>query len=161
MFKWLTRKHKAMKITVNRLYKKDTYTIGKMFLNGEYFCDTIEDKDRGLKQSMLKNDIVRIKVPAQTAIPSGTYKVTLNVYSPKFSQQDFYKKVCGGKLPRLIDVKGFEGVLIHCGTTAEDTAGCLIVGQNLEKGKVLNSRKTFEKLMSRLKGCEDITIEII
>ena len=128
-----------MKIVVNRLYKKDTYTIGKLFVNGEYICDTLEDKDRNLKQSMLKNEIASIKVPAKTAIPSGIYKVNLKTFSPKFGRREFYKITCKGNLPRLENVPGFEGVLIHCGNSANDTEGCILVGENKIKGGLINS----------------------
>lgn len=150
-----------MKLVVNRLWKKDTYTIGKLYLNGEYICDTLEDKDRGLKQSMLKNDIAKIKVMHQTAIPTGTYKVNLDTFSPKFGYQDFYKKTCNGKLPRLVNVPGYEGVLIHVGNKAEDTSGCILVGYNKVKGGLTNSRDCFKLLYDKIKGDPELTIEII
>ena len=84
------------------------------------------------------------KIMHKTAIPTGTYKVTMNVISPRFSKKDFYKKnACDGRLPRLIDVPGFDGVLIHVGNTAEDSSGCILVGRNKQVGKVLESSNTF------------------
>lgn len=150
-----------MKITLRRTFKGETYTIGKMYIDGEYFCDTIEDKDRGLTQDMSSSEVAKIKVKYQTAIPTGTYKVTLKVQSPKFSQKSQYD-FCKGYLPRLIDVPGFEGILIHIGNTAEHSGGCILVGENKVKGQVINSTATFKKLYEILKNSDDeITIEII
>lgn len=132
-----------MEIQVNRIARKDGYTIGRMSLNGVYFCDTLEDTDRGLSSSMQESEILAKKVKAQTAIPTGKYDVILT-FSPKF------KRV----LPLLLSVKGYEGVRIHAGNTNKDTEGCLLVGENKEKGKVLNSRATLERLMSVLLECE-------
>lgn len=88
--------------------------------------------------------IQRIKLPKETAIPKGTYKITLDVISPKYSTKDFYiKNANKGRLPRLLNVPGYEGVLIHCGNIAADSAGCLIVGRNKKVGMVLDSKETF------------------
>ena len=133
----------AMEIRVKRIARKDGYTIGKMYINGAYFCDTLEDTDRGLKDTMQVNEILAKKIKAQTAIPTGKYDVILT-FSPRF------KRV----LPLLLNVKCYEGVRIHAGNTAEDTEGCLLVGENKERGKVINSRATLEKLMSVLLECE-------
>lgn len=151
-----------MEILVERKWKKPNYTIGIMSIDGKRFCETLEDTDRGLKDSMSMAEIKAIKKPKITAIPTGTYEVTLDVFSSKFGNIPFYKKVCNGKLPRLLNVKGFEGILIHCGNTQLDTSGCLIVGENKVKGKVINSKITFEKLYNILKNSKDkITIKII
>lgn len=150
-----------MKITVNRSYKGDTYTIGKLYLNDKYFCDVLEDTDRGLTQSMPLSMIKSKKISAKTAIPSGTYNVTLDIISPKYSKSHYYMNLCKGKVPRLLDVPGFEGILIHTGNTAEDTEGCLIVGENKIKGKVINSKIIFEKLYKELlKDKDNLIIEI-
>lgn len=109
----------------------------------------VEDTDRGLDQSMTEAEIRKRKVYAQTAIPTGTYKVTMNVRSPKFSQYKFYKDLCAGYLPRLLNVKCFDGVLWHCGSSAASSAGCGIVGLNTIKGKVTSSQATFKKLMKQ------------
>lgn len=103
-----------MKIELKRIYTCPTYTIGRIYVNGEYVCDTVEDTDRGLDQSMTIAQIRKIKVYRQTAIPTGTYKVTMNVQSPKFAQYEYYKKYCNGYLPRLLSVPGYDGILIHC-----------------------------------------------
>lgn len=140
-----------MNIKVRRIAKRPTYTIGKLYIDGKYFCDTIEDKDRGLTQETPIDKIEKIKVPSQTAIPTGTYEITMNVISPRFSKRSFYRQRCnGGRLPRLLNVPCFDGILIHIGNTAKDSSGCLLVGKNTQVGKVLNSTNTFLKLYSLL-----------
>lgn len=138
-----------MKLEVKRVAKQSTYTIGKLFIDGEYFCDTLEDVCRGLTQDMTEAQIAQIKVKGQTAIPSGTYKVDIT-----FSQK--FKKY----LPILENVKGFEGIRIHSGNDSDDTEGCLLVGKNKAKGQVLESRDTFNKLMSKIWNNKNITITI-
>lgn len=142
-------KYNVMKLELKRVAKRDTYTIGKLYIDGVYFCDTLEDKDRGLYQGMLLNDIKRIKVMHQTAIPTGTYKVIVNM-SPKFKRN----------LPRLLNVPGYEGILIHRGNTDKDTSGCILVGENKQVGKVINSTPYELKLVELLKDREDVIIEI-
>ena len=150
-----------MKLTLKRIAKKSSYTIGKLYIDGVYQCDTLEDTDRGLTQDMPLSEIKENKIKGVTAIPSGTYDITLNVVSPKYSKRSQYKSI-GGKLPRLLNVPGYEGVLIHIGNTAQDSEGCILVGQNSVVGKVLNSTATFNTLYKKLKAAEDkITIEII
>lgn len=150
-----------MKLTLKRIAKKSSYTIGKLYIDGVYECDTLEDTDRGLTQDMPLSEIKENKIKGVTAIPSGTYDITLNVVSPKYSKRSQYKSI-GGKLPRLLNVPGYEGVLIHIGNTAQDSEGCILVGQNSVVGKVLNSTATFNTLYEKLKAAEDkITIEII
>ena len=138
-----------MEILVKRLYKNSAYTIGKMYIDGQYLCDTVEDCDRGLKQSMTSQQIAVKKVYGKTAIPAGRYKVTLT-FSSKF------KRV----LPLVNDVIGFLGIRIHSGNTAEDSLGCIIVGENKIKGGVINSRTTMERLMAKLRGQMEIYITI-
>ena len=155
-----------MKIQVQRLYKKDTYTIGKMFIDGKYFCDTLEDKDRGLNSSMLESQIKEIKVYGETAIPIGTYKIDMNTISPKFSKYPFYQEVCKGKIPRLIGVKGFNGILIHVADGYKGASlvqGCIGIGKNKIKGGLLEGKETFKKLYSILssRNNDQIEIEII
>lgn len=132
-----------MELNVKRIARKDGYTIGRLFINNEYFCDTLEDTDRGLSSTMQVNEILAKKVKEQTAIPTGKYDVILT-FSPRF------KRV----LPLLLSVKGYEGVRVHAGNTNKDTEGCLLVGENKAKGQVINSRATLEKLMSILLDCE-------
>lgn len=150
-----------MELLLRRIARRDTYTIGKLYIDGVYFCDTCEDKDRGLKQSLPASVNKAMKRYGATAIPVGRYQVTLKVQSQKFSKKKQYE-FCNGYLPRLINVPAFEGVLIHIGNTAKDTEGCILVGRNTKVGKVLESGVTFRKLYERLKAAEGyifITIE--
>lgn len=149
-----------MKILVKRIAKLPTYTIGRMYIDNQYICDTIEDTDHNLTQTMPLSEIKKKKVYGETAIPTGTYKVVMNVISPKFKNR-VWAKPYGGKLPRLLDVPGYDGVLIHVGNTVQDSLGCILVGENKVKGKVINSTITFNKVMSiLLKAKDDITITI-
>ena len=132
-----------------RKYKLPTYTIGKLYIDGEYFCDTLEDKDRGLTDSMTVGEISKIKIKKETAIPTGIYKVTIT-YSNRFKKN----------MPLINDVKGFEGIRIHSGNTDKDTEGCILVGFNKVKGNVINSRDTYNKLFSVLSKSNNITITI-
>jgi len=135
-----------MRLHLQRRYKGPNYTIGTLFVNGTYFCDTLEDVVRNLS--------TEAKIPGRTAIPAGTYKVILN-RSPKF-QRD---------LPRLQNVPFFEGILIHRGNTPEHTDGCILVGENKVKGQVINSTQYEIQLGSLIKEAlfrgEQINIEIL
>ena len=127
-----------MKLRLRRIARKGTYTIGRLYVSGARFCDTLEDTDRGLTDAMTEAQIRRVKVYGRTAIPA---------------------------VPRLLSVKGFDGVLIHPGNTDADTLGCILVGENKQVGKVLNSQATWARLMDRhlvpaAKKGEDITITI-
>lgn len=144
-----------MELTLIRKYPKETYTIGQLYINGIFFCHTLEDKDRGLYQGMSEEIIREIKVPTETAIPYGRYEITLKVQSPKYSKRKQYEK-CNGYLPRLLDVPGFSGILIHIGNTSKDSSGCILVGVNRAKGKVLDSTKTFWELYDILKETSDL-----
>lgn len=153
-----------MILTVDRKYKKETYTIGNLYVDGLWFCSTLEDKDRGLRQKDSLESIRKRKVYGETAIPAGTYRIAMNIVSPKYSAVKWYKDLNGGKMPRIMNVPGYEGCLIHPGTTALDTLGCLLVGENKAKGKVLNSRETFKRLYAKMREAsergETITLKI-
>ena len=138
-----------MKLTLRRIAFRDTYTIGKLYIDGTYFCDTVEDKDRGLDDSMTVEEILKRKVYGETAIPYGTYEVQIT-YSPK------YKKM----MPLLLNVKGYSGIRIHSGNTAKDSLGCLIVGRNTKVGMVTESRVTYNKLFSIIKEAKELSIKI-
>lgn len=116
-------------------------TLGKLYINNEFFCSTIEDKYRDLSKEK--------KVYGETCIPFGTYKVIINM-SPKY----------GRLMPRLLDVPHFEGILIHSGNTEQDSAGCILVGERSGQ-KVINSRDTFNRLFNRLEKYSIIKIEIV
>lgn len=118
-----------MNLLLKRIALKPEYTIGKLYIDGQYFCDTLEDTVRDTK------------IAGKTAIPEGTYQVIVN-RSPKFKRD----------LPRLLNVPNFEGILIHRGNTPNDTSGCILVGENKVKGKVINSTKYETLLTSILKS---------
>lgn len=154
-----------MELVVDRKWKKEGYTIGKLFVDGVFFCNTLEDKDRGLTSAMSIEKIKVMKKAAVTAIPSGTYNVRMDVVSPKYSTKDWYIKNCNGaRMPRLENVLGYAGVLIHPGNTAEETEGCILVGKNDVVGKVTKSKDYFlqlyNKMYSAYKKREKITITI-
>lgn len=138
-----------MELKLKRIAKKEKYTIGRLFIDGQYFCDTLEDKDRGLRQEDGEDECKRKKVKGATAIPTGRYRVSLGIYSIRFGKQEKYK-FCDGFLPRLVNVPAYEGVLIHIGNTAKDTEGCILVGRNTVVGMVTKSRETFTELYARL-----------
>lgn len=145
-----------MILTLKRIYTCSNYTIGHLYVDGSYICDTLEDTDRMLDEAMSVDEIYNKKIKGETAIPTGRYNILMDVLSSRFSKQKYYKEVCNGYLPRLYCVKGYSGVLIHCGNTAKDTEGCILVGYNKEKGKVLNSRSAFQILYRKLKLAHDI-----
>lgn len=128
-----------MEIEINRKWKKPHYTIGRLSIDGEYFCDTLEDTDRGLTSDMSKAEIAEIKIPGATAIPTGRYSVVFT-YSPKFKKN----------MPLVCGVPGFEAIRIHPGNTNQDTDGCILPGKNTQVGKVLQSRKYFNSLEKQM-----------
>ena len=139
-----------MNITIDRRYKKNTYTIGNLYIDGVFFCNTLEDQDRGLSDKSTLSEIKSKKVHGQTAIPTGTYDIRMDIQSPRFSKKAFYWNLCRGKLPRIMNVPGFDGVLIHVGNIPADTEGCILVGKNSAVGQVLDSTNTFKSLYSKL-----------
>lgn len=154
-----------MILTLRRRYKGEKYTIGSLYVDGKYVCDTIEDKDRGLSSDMPSNKINRIKVPGETAIPCGKYKIDMNTVSTRFRSRTWARKY-NGIVPRLIGVPCFGGVLIHVGNTEKESLGCPLVGENKVKGQVINSTANFYKLMDNylIPACqrnEEIWIEIV
>ena len=144
------KKYQAkMRIELVRIAFKNTYTIGKLYVDGKYFSDVLEDVDRGLDSSMSESEILEKKVKGQTAIPTGHYVINIT-YSPK------YKRM----MPLLLDVKGFSGIRLHSGNSPKDTEGCLLVGKNKKVGMVLESRDTYQRLFKMMEGQKEITIDI-
>ena len=132
--------------------KKEDYTIGRLYINGEYLCDTLEDPVRILTDINKDNDFDEQgegKIYGKTAIPEGVYEV-LMTYSNKF------KKI----MPLLLNVKGWSGVRIHSGNTAEDTLGCILVGKNTEKGRLTNSRVYTIMLYTRIQNAVNQNLKI-
>ncbi len=140
-----------MELLVNRYFKGETYTIGRLNIDGDAFCDTLEDVVRDLNKDGDLQDEGETKIYGQTAIPYGRYKVVLS-HSPKF------KRI----LPEILNVPEFTSIRIHAGTTAVDTLGCLLVGKNMIKGTLSQSRITENSLVAKLQATkEDIYITFI
>lgn len=140
-----------MKLTLKRIALRPTYTIGKLYIDDAYFCDTLEDTVRDTNKSG-KFDNGEQKIKGKTAIPYGTYEIKWT-YSPRFKKYT----------PQLMNVSSFEGIRVHAGNTSADTEGCLILGENKQVGKVLNSRATINKFYPIIKeACSNgkVTIEI-
>ena len=138
-----------MELILERIAKRKTYTIGRLYIREQvmdeylpgyedhYFCDTLEPTWRDYANGAYK-------VKGRSAIPEGRYAVVIS-YSPRFKQW----------LPILLGVPKFEGIRIHAGNTAKDTEGCILVGQNREVGKVLDSRKWLYELKQRIVEAKD------
>lgn len=161
MRRTINLKQNQVILKVKRELSKDTYTPGTLYIDGEKFCSTLEDLDRGLTQDMTIGEIQSKKVYGETAIPKGTYKITTKVVSPKFSKYPFYMEVCEGRLPRLLDVPGYEGVLIHVADGQKKDKllqGCIGIGERQPDGSLLKGRETFKRLWELLKNETDIKI---
>ena len=126
-----------MQITVKRLHKTNTSTIGELLIDGLFECYTLEDIERP------------VKIKAETAIPKGTYKVIIN-------QSNRFKRL----MPLLLNVPNFEGVRIHAGNTNHDTEGCILVGRTRSKDFIGQSRKAYEKLFKKMQAAKDISLII-
>ena len=137
----------TLNVYIWRKYCLQKYTVGKLYINGKYVCDTMEDRDRGLLMSMPSSEIASKKVYGETAIPLGTYKLILN-YSPKFASRPWAKRY-NGCTPLLVNVPQYTGVRIHPLNTAEDSLGCIGPGENKVKGKVINSTQWYYTLMDK------------
>lgn len=142
-----------MDLKLERKYRNNNYCIDKLYINGKYFSDVLEDPDRGLTDSMTLEEIKKIKIKGNTCIPYGTYNITIT-YSPRFKKN----------LPLLNNVKGFDGIRIHSGNKPQDTEGCLLPGFNKVKGQVINSKVTTDKLIAQIQQAinkkEKVTITI-
>lgn len=136
---------KTLELVVQRVALKQHYTIGRLYVDGEKFCDTLEDMVRDLNRNG-KFDNGEKKVYGETAIPYGSYEVKMT-YSPKFSKKATYKMfIHDGLMPEICDVPEFTGIRIHGGNTSKDTLGCILVGKNTEVGCLYYSLSTFESL---------------
>lgn len=133
------------------LVKRDTFTenttIGKLFVNGIEYCETLEDKDRQLE------DFPDRKVYGKTAIPRGRYEVVID-YSPHYQRN----------MPHILDVPNYVGVRIHAGNYEKDTEGCLLVGRTRGVDFIGDSRSVFNLLYKEfelaIEGGEKIHITI-
>ena len=143
-----------MEILVYRKWPKAGYCIGRMYIDGQLICNSLEDEDRGLSDSMDERTIRNRKIYGKTAIPRGRYTIDMETVSPKFSKKEFYMDVCQGKLPRLKDVKGFEGILLHVADGPKGAAlleGCIGIGLNKKVGQLCDGKETFKKVYALMK----------
>ena len=141
-------------LRLERLYLRPTYTIGKLYVDGKYFCDTLEDKVRDYNQDGDLNDPGEEKVYGETAIPYGRYRIIITWF-PRHKRDSL----------QILDVNNFTGIFIHSGTDEHDTLGCILVGKNKIKGKLIDSRYTevglFDKVKSYMAVGHEIYINII
>ena len=138
-----------MELILERIAKRKTYTIGRLYIQDSvddeylagtkkiYFCDTLEPTWRDYAHGGRK-------IKGHSAIPEGRYAVVIS-YSPKFQQW----------LPILLGVPNFSGIRIHAGNTAKDTEGCILVGENREVGKVLDSRKWLKGIKHKIVAAKE------
>lgn len=136
-----------VRLDIERAWKKVDYTIGRFFVNGIRFHESLEDPDRGLDSSMSLDEIKALKIPGKTAIPTGTYKVILSP-SPKYKDRSWAKKY-NGLVPEIVGVPGYVGARIHPANFASEIEGCVAVGENKVRGGVINSQKTYCELMDK------------
>ena len=125
-----------MNLHLQRTERGDRYTMGRLAIDGEPFCDTLEPTDRHLDAITMRPEQ---KLYGQTAIPTGSYPVVLT-YSPRFKRT----------LPLLKNVPHFEGIRIHLGNSATDTSGCILVGRQSTPGRLTDSRQTLRQLKTTL-----------
>ncbi len=144
-----------MNITANRFTSDDDATISQVYVDGQFFCFGLEDEKR------------QVKVPGETRIPAGAYKVGLRTagsISPKYAAQ--FPDLHQGML-HLLDVVNFDWIYIHIGNTAAHTAGCLLVGYGVNvagKYRLANSTDAYEDLYRRVVGAAaggDLVIDFI
>ena len=133
-----------MELILERIAKRRTYTIGRLYIQrrvndeylagtaDDYFCDTLEPTWRDYEHGAYK-------VKGRSAIPKGRYAVVIS-FSPKFKQW----------LPILLGVPKFDGIRIHAGNTSEDTEGCILVGKNKLVGQVVDSRIWLHRLKQKI-----------
>lgn len=143
-----------MKLLIERREFNKNSTQGKLYVNGVYLADTLEPTDRGLDAGMTSTQIADIKINGKTAIPYGNYAITLE-YSPRF------KRI----LPTINDVKCFEGVRIHAGNSYQDTAGCVLLGERVQKDIIANSRQMVDRIqqmiVNSIEADEGVTLQIV
>lgn len=150
-------------LKLTRNWKKDAYTVGRFFVDGKYWCNTLEDKDRDLYSAMPISKIKAKKVYGETAIPRGQYHIELS-YSAKFASRVWGKKY-NGLVPEIKNVPGFTAIRVHPLNTATDSLGCIGIGENRKKGRIENSTKWYYKLMDEIllpayNNGEIVTIDI-
>jgi len=127
-------------LLLDRFYIGPKYTVGRLAVDGMYLCDTLEDVVRDLNMDGDLDDSGEEKIYGETAIPFGRYRVLIT-RSPKFKRE----------LPEILDVHNFTSIRIHAGNSTDDTAGCILVGENKIKGHLVRSRYWETQLVERLK----------
>jgi hypothetical protein len=132
-----------MNILLKRVFKGTDYTIGKVYIDGVLFCNSLEDTCRIVNGDCSK------KIYGKTAIPEGQYSIEIIWWS---KHKGFY--------PHLLDVPCFDGILIHGGNTAEDTLGCILLGKNTIKGQLTDSRTCFNTFMMKIDKVKNLKITI-
>ena len=136
-----------MELLVERNLSDDECTLGKLSVNEDFECYTLEPVVREQMGIPVKN----WKIPGKTAIPAGSYDVIID-YSEHF----------GRNMPHVLNVPGFDGVRIHSGNTAADTEGCLLLGEGEGKDAILNSHAAFDRFFNKLQDAiangEKVTI---
>lgn len=148
----------SIEIILTRIARRPTYTIGRLYIDGKRISDTIEDRDRGLDDSMSEARIRELKVYGMTAIPTGRYRISLTK-SEKFKNR-VWAKAYKGLIPILENVKGFTGIRIHPANTAEELLGCIAPGVNTSVGRVSNSKAAYYRIMNQLMKAWDADIPI-
>ncbi len=133
-----------IELRVFRTDLRPMHTLGIMDFNGEYFCHTLEDTDRKLETNPTG------KVYGETAIPRGKYVVVVD-FSHRFKMD----------MPHVLGVPLFDGIRIHPGNTDKDTHGCILVGDIRTHNGIGQSRVAWARLMARLRGEKNITLEIL
>lgn len=147
-----------MEVLVYRKWPQAEYCVGRIFIDGVLQGNTLEDTDRGLSDAMDERTIHNRKIYGKTAIPRGRYTIDMDTVSPKFSKKKFYMDVCQGKLPRIKNVKGFEGILLHVADGpkgADLLEGCIGVGWNRVKGQLCEGKDVFTKIYRLMKEAHD------
>ena len=153
-----------MELILKRIAKRRSYTIGRLavlkeeneeyrtYTQEEYLCDTLEPPVLEQKTTVSKDAVLRSPAKLASlkpvAIPEGRYAVVIT-WSPRFKMW----------LPLLLGERDFntlwQGIRIHAGNTVKDTQGCILVGENKEVGKVLNSRKWLYELKQKIVAAKD------
>lgn len=124
----------------------ESYTLGKMYLDNVFFCQALEDEDRFLERSL--EDISEKKVYGRTAIPRGRYRLVTS-FSNRFQRV----------LPAVLDVPGFSGIRVHGGNTANDSLGCILVGQVRTSLGIAKCKDTVQRIIDQIDDGAELGIE--
>ena len=146
---------KTLEIYVWRFARLAEYTISRLYIDGEYICDTMEDKDYGFDCTTDVGIICQAKKmhPAAVAIPWGRYEVDTKYARGFANTHPWYKsQPLGSHIPCLVRVPGYSGILIHCGSNKDHTAGCIIVGYNKVKGALVDSKQAYIKVVTAIRN---------